>query len=148
MKFHIKDEDGKDYTVEEIIEKETQDEDIEEKTETVEKMELSDEEIKALKSLAAVSDKLIALVSEQTTDEDTTKETEEIEEDEDEDIIEDEDENEDMKETVITTKSCDSKKSFGSLEKSKKVIDDSLADDISAKWQERYKRSEKNGSNY
>lgn len=147
MKFHIKDEDGKDYTVEEIIEKETQDEDIEEKTETVEKMELSDEEIKALKSLAAVSDKLIALVSEQTTDEDTT---EEIEEDEDEDIIEDEDENEDedMKETVITTKSCDSKKSFGSLEKSKKVIDDSLADDISAKWQERYKRSEKNGSNY
>lgn len=147
MKFHIKDEDGKDYTVEEIIEKETQDEDIEEKTETVEKIELSDEEIKALKSLAAVSDKLIALVSEQTTDEDTT---EEIEEDEDEDIIENEDENEDedMKETVITTKSCDSKKSFGSLEKSKKVIDDSLADDISAKWQERYKRSEKNGSNY
>ena len=147
MKFHIKDEDGKDYTVEEIIEKETQDEDIEEKTETVEKMELSDEEIKALKSLAAVSDKLIALVSEQTTDEDTTEEVEE-DEDEDEDIIEDEDEDEDMKETVITTKSCDSKKSFGSLEKSKKVIDDSLADDISAKWQERYKRSEKNGSNY
>ena len=147
MKFHIKDEDGKDYTVEEIIEKETQDEDIKEKTETVEKIELSDEEIKALKSLAAVSDKLIALVSEQTTDEDTTEEVEE-DEDEDEDIIEDEDENEDMKETVITTKSCDSKKSFGSLEKSKKVIDDSLADDISAKWQERYKRSEKNGSNY
>ena len=67
-------------------------------------------------------------------------------EDEDEDkdeyeeeIIEDDDEEIEKKEEILETKSHDSKKAYGSIEKIKKAyIDDSLTDSVSDAWAKRY----------
>ena len=137
-KYHVIDDDGSEYQVEELDEElveETQDDEPEINT-------LSNEEIEALKKLAAVADKLVALIE--------TKDAEEgMEEnnlvDEDEDSEEPDDEDEEEEEVIDTEEeekkiTHDSKKSFGSLESKKRkvVVDNSLVDEVSDAWTKRY----------
>ena len=132
MKFFIKDEEtGKDYSVEEVIEEKSAEDEVPETEEA-----LSKEDIVALKSLASVADKLIELVKEDAdVDEDIDKDIDDEDEDEDED--------EDDKEAVVDTdkekmKGHDSRKSFGSIETRKTVDDSAEEDDVSAAWAKRY----------
>lgn len=135
MKFNIRDENGKEYKVEEVEEvKKTDDEDKIEKplTNTCTDDVLSPEEIASLKKLAGMADKLCALVD-TTTDE-------EVEEEEEEEI---EDEGEQIEEVIDTDepkKAKDSiKKSAGAIEKKKIKTDDSVVeDDVAAAWAKRY----------
>lgn len=131
MKFRIKDEDGKDYEVEEILEKKSE-EDAEE-VGTVEKVELSEDEIKALKTLAAKANDLLALLDSTTQ---TDEEEEEKVEDEDEEEVMDADE--EVVETCEEKTTHDSKSAFGSLSSKKYRVDDSLEDEVSAAWAKRY----------
>ena len=134
MKFRIKDEDGKDYEVEEILEKKSE-EDAEE-VGTVEKVELSEDEIKALKTLAAKANDLLALLD-STTQTDEEEEEEKVE-DEDEDEEEVMDADEEVVETCEEKTTHDSKSAFGSLSSKKYRVDDSLEDEVSAAWAKRY----------
>lgn len=135
MKFNVRDEDGKEYKVEEVEEaKKTDDEDETKKplTNTCTDDVLSPEEIASLKKLAGMADKLCALVD-TTTDE-------EVEEEEEEEI---EDEGEQIEEVIDTDepkKAKDSiKKSAGAIEKKTVKAEDSVEeDDISAAWAKRY----------
>lgn len=136
-KFHVKDEDGEVFEVEEI----------DEAPETVEIEEvkddltLTDEEISALKGLAAVSEKLMKLVAdvedackdEEEEEEEKVEDGEEEEEEKIEEVIDSEEEEE------KEAKACDSKKSFGAIE-SKSKSKDSLADslDVENAWAKRY----------
>jgi len=144
MKFRVKDEDGRDYVVEELEEEKVI------PPETVEDDEdetLSAEEIKALRELLGVAPRLMDLLKDEhqehaedeEVEEDEEKE-EEYREDEDEDeIIEDDDDEIEEKEEILETKSRDSKKAYGSIEKSKKTfVDDSLTDNVSDAWAKRY----------
>lgn len=139
-KYHIVDADGSEYEVEEIMEDEDKSEMVEEKVEETEAHDelLSEDEIAALRRLAAVADKLIALT--ETSDED-----EEIIENEEEDVCdEDEEFVEEKEEEVIDTceeeetKPRDSKRSIGALEKTQKIMNDSLVDDVAEAWAKRY----------
>ena len=107
--------------------------------------ELSDEEIMALKRLAAIADDLIKLLDVEKKEHATTEPDDEVEEtlgDEDEEKIDDED-----KEEVIDTdedqkSKKDSRKSFGSLLKVKNT-NDSLMDhslDVEQAWNRRYRK--------
>lgn len=139
-KYHVIDEDGSEYQVEEL------DEELVEEQEEIEDDEpiinsLSNEELEALKKLAAVADKLVALTETKDSDMD---EDNLVDEDEDEEL---EDSDEDKEEVIDTdeeekgkTPTHDSKKSFGSLEaKRKKTVEDSsLVDEISDAWAKRY----------
>lgn len=135
MKFNVRDEDGKEYKVEEVEEvKKTNDEDETGKplTNTCTDDALSPEEIASLKKLAGIADKLCALVD-TTTDE-------EVEEEEEEEI---EDEGEQIEEVIDTDepkKAKDSiKKSAGAIEKKTVKTEDSVEeDDVSAAWAKRY----------
>lgn len=143
MKFKIKDEDGRNYEIEEI---ETNDDDVTEisEIETVEeKEELTPEDISTLKKLIEVAPKLIKLlaVEEKEHAENPELVDEDMVEDEEEEMaeVEDEDEEEE-KEEILETKTHDSKKSIGSLE-SKKVtkLDDSLdCCSVEKAWAKRY----------
>lgn len=137
-KYHVIDDDGSEYQVEELDEElveETQDDEPEINT-------LSNEEIEALKKLAAVADKLVALIETKDAEE-GMEENNLVDEDEDSEELDDEDEEE---EEVIDTEeeekkiTHDSKKSFGSLEskKRKAVVDNSLVDEVSDAWTKRY----------
>ena len=131
-KYRIIDEDGDRYEVEEV---ETEEVKAPETTEDPVKDDdsaLSDEEIRALKRLAGVAEKLVSLVAEaQATDEDTDEDEEMIEEDKEEIIDTDEEE--------LKKPTCDSKKSFGAIEKPVKTVDSLDADlDIAAAWAKRY----------
>ena len=128
-KFFVRDADGEEYEVEEI--KECHDDDvIEEVSETEEQPEaLTKEEIAALKRLAAVADRLLSTVN--TEDEDP----EMIDDEDEEKDIADEEVTEEKKEEVVdTTKTRDSRKSFGAIEKRKATVDDSLNTDIDDAW--------------
>ena len=132
-KFFVRDADGEEYEVEEI--KECHDDDvIEEVSETEEQPEaLTNEEIVALKRLAAVADRLLSTVN--TEDEDP----EMIDDEDEEKDIADEEVTEEKKEEVVdTTKTRDSRKSFGAIEKRKATVDDSLNTDIDDAWAKRY----------
>ena len=132
-KFFVRDADGEEYEVEEI--KECHDDDvIEEVSETEEQPEaLTNEEIAALKRLAAVADRLLSTVN--TEDEDP----EMIDDEDEEKDIGDEEVTEEKKEEVVdTTKTRDSRKSFGAIEKRKATVDDSLNTDIDDAWAKRY----------
>ena len=132
-KFFVRDADGEEYEVEEI--KECHDDDvIEEISETEEQPEaLTKEEIVALKRLAAVADRLLSTVN--TEDEDP----EMIDDEDEEKDIADEEVTEEKKEEVVdTTKTRDSRKSFGAIEKRKATVDDSLNTDIDDAWAKRY----------
>lgn len=127
-KFYVKDEDGKDYLVEEL-DADPVEEDLGEDKEKLQDEEfasLSQEELDALKRLASVADKLISMVN--TTDaEEEVGESEEVI-DTDEELEED-----------PAMKGHDSKKSFGSIEK-KKVTNDSIdiQESIATAWAKRY----------
>jgi len=128
-KFIIRDEDKNEFEVEEL-DKEAKTSDEDPTTENV----LSDDEIKALKSLASVADKLVALVNKDVEDEDVD-EDEEIDEKDEEEII-DTDIDEDKE---YSTMKKDSKRSVGSIVKPKsKSIDDSEQLDIATAWAKRY----------
>lgn len=137
MKFHVKDDDGKDYIVEELEEEKVI------PPETVEDDEdetLSAEEIKSLRELLTVAPRLMDLLKEEHKEhaEDEDEDKDEYEEDEEE-IIEDDDEEIEKKEEILETKSHDSKKAYGSIEKIKKAyVDDSLTDSVSDAWAKRY----------
>lgn len=127
-KYIIHDGDD-DYIVSEL--EENEDIDVDQTPVETSGVALTDEEIAALKGLAAVAPKLMALVN---TTEEEPEEIEEIEETED--ACKDKDEVEE-KEEVIETR--DSKKSFGSIERKRKTnVDDSLVDEISEAWAKRY----------
>lgn len=134
-KYYIKDDDDQEY---EVIETEV-DEPAEEPVMDEGVEALSEEDIAALKMLASIADKLAALVSEDTPVDEPAEEPIE-EEDVDEDIVEDADEEieEEKEEEVIDTRKCDSKKSFGALEKRTKDSDTSLVDDVADAWAKRY----------
>ena len=144
MKFRIKDEDGKDYTVEEIIEKKSEDVEPEVETKDEEVISLTQEEIDNLKLLLPLAphvEKLVALVQEKA-DETVEDEDEDEDEDFDEEITEEEKEvnDEEVIETCEkeTMPARDSKSSFGSLETKNVNIDDSLEDSVSQAWAKRY----------
>lgn len=134
MKFNVRDEDGKEYKVEEIEEvKKDEDETTKPLTNTDADETLSPEEIVALKKLAGIVDKLCALVD--VTDEDKNEDDE----------IDDEDEEvkgEQIEEVIDTDemkKAKDSiKKSVGAIESKKVKANDVLEDDISLAWMKRY----------
>ena len=134
MKFHVKDDDGKDYIVEELEEEKVI------PPETVEDDEdkaLSAEEIKSLRELLTGAPRLMDLLKEEHKEhaEDEDEDKDEYEEE----IIEDDDEEIEKKEEILETKSHDSKKAYGSIEKIKKAyVDDSLTDSVSDAWAKRY----------
>jgi hypothetical protein len=100
---------------------------------------LTDEEIAALKGLAKVADKLIAMIG--TTDSCSDKDEEEEEEMHDENEEEEEEEEEIVDtDEENSTKTCDSKKSFGAIERKTTKTEDSVEDamDIDAAWAKRY----------
>lgn len=142
-KYFIKDEDGVKYEVEEM--EETHDEEPLPE-EVHDEGELSADELAALKSLAAVADKLVALVQEthdecKDEDEEDLDDEDEcaelVDEDEEEKIIDtDEEEEEDDKK-----KAKDSKSSVGSLEKKSVKTNDAYDDaqlEIAEAWNARY----------
>lgn len=131
MKFYVKDEDGTEYTAEEISEEEiVPEEHIEPHDEA-----LSDDEISALKKLAEVADKLVALVADKVEDDDEDIDEEDNDEEEIKEVDEDEDE-------VVDTrkKSKDSKTSVGSLERKHLSRDsyDDLQENIADSWNKRF----------
>ena len=131
-KYRIIDEDGDHYEVEEVETEEVKAPETHEDPVKDDDSALSDEEIRALKSLASVADKLLSLVTEaQATDEATDEDEEMIEEDKEEIIDTDEEE--------LKKPTYDSKKSFGAIEKPVKTVDSLGADlDIESAWAKRY----------
>ena len=144
MKYRIKDEDGREYTVEEAIEEITQDEDIDCVPEVKDDdTTLTNDEILALKKLASVADKLVELITKDVTDEDEEDdnkkelEDDELEEEDDEEVFTDSDE--EVIETSEEKKIAhDSKRSFGSNLKTTKRTNDSVQDDINEAWAKRF----------
>lgn len=137
-KFRINDGD-ETY---EITELEDEDEIVEEtnaKAEDDEVAVLTSEEIASLKELAKVAPSLLALLNkpEETSEEiDEEIDGEDMDEDEDEEEVEEE--IVDTDEKVEKKKGKDSKKSYGSIQKTK-IIEDSLEEDeISSAWSKRY----------
>lgn len=129
--FRIKDEEGKEYSVEELNEVTTE-EVMPEKNDS----SLSDEEIASLKKLAAVADKLVALT--ETTDEVDPEVKEQVNE-----VLEDEDEDCDKEEIVDTDEEDDECEkmhdSINSLEKHTSTNDSvDVQDEISSAWAKRY----------
>lgn len=135
MKFNVKDEDGKEYTVEEV-ETTTEKVDPVNNTETKddESSSLSAEEIGALKGLAAVADKLVALVNNDVGDGCEEEEVDDSDEDEDEEEVID------TAEEKSAKKMGDAKKSVGAIEKKKPArADDSIEEDeVANAWTKRY----------
>lgn len=142
MKFRVKDDDGRDYVVEELEEEKVIPPEVQDDDET-----LSAEEIKGLRELLAHGPELLALLKDEHEEHaaDSEEEEEEKEELEDEEPLEEEEEKEEEiiedeeKEEILETKSHDSKKAFGSIEQNKKTfVDDSLTDNVSDAWAKRY----------
>lgn len=137
-KFRINDGD-ETY---EITELEDEDEIVEETKANAEDDEvevLTSEEIASLKELAKAAPSLLALLNkpEETSEEiDEEIDGEDMGEDEDEEEVEEE--IVDTDEKVEKKKGKDSKKSYGSIQKTK-IIEDSLEEDeISSAWSKRY----------
>lgn len=133
-KYYIKDDDDREY---EVIESDIS-EDVDETPDVEEVTALSEEDIDALKRLAAVADQLIALVQTQdaSAEEPVEEPVEEPLTDEDPEEVDEVDETEETEEVVDTCK--DSKRSFGALEKKKIKADDSLNDEVSDAWAKRF----------
>ena len=142
-KFIIKDEDGKKFEITE----ETADEEVENKatdeeaeTEVKDDEGLTPEEIVILKELAKHSADLIKLL-EVEKDEHEAVSDDEMENAEE---LDDSDESENVEE-IIETKSNDSKKSVGSIERKKEKVIDSIdaEEDIANAWAKRFQNSYK-----
>ena len=136
-KYKIHDEDGNVMTIEE--------EDVKEKDACAEQvnddeMSLTSDEISALKSLAGVADKLMALINKDVTDEDAEEKSDDEEEikdeDEDEEIV---DTDEDVEEAIVK-KTTDSRRSVGAIEKRQKTADSAFdkENEIAQAWAKRY----------
>ena len=129
-KYRIKDEDGSVLEVEELDSEEI--EEVQEIKDEPEQVQLTSDEILALKELAKSAPELMKLLS---------KPVEDAEEDLGEEKVVDEDEKEDEieEEAVIETKTKDSKTSFGSVAKPK-MVEDSIEDneEIESAWAKRY----------
>ena len=136
-KYFIVDSDGNEFNVEEQLDAEETEVFEEKKFESpVEDEEITPEEISALKRLAAVADKLVALVE---TSDACGKDEDEEEEVEEEEIIDAEEEEFREEEIVDTDKKArDSKRSLGAIEKKRVRQDDSLNDPIADAWAKRY----------
>ena len=137
-KFHVKDEDGEVFEVEELDEKIPVAEPASEsKPEVNDDNGLSDDEISALKGLAAIAPKLMKLV-ENTAD--ACEDEEELDDECEDPTVDDKDEQiEEVIDTDEEAKPRDSKKSFGAIERQKKShdsIDNSL--DVESAWAKRY----------
>lgn len=131
-RIYVKDEDGEEFDVREV-------EEIEETEDVGGEEELTGDEKKALKMLAGIADKLAKIVLKNEGE----KEEEEVEEteDEDEEEVEAEEEVEEENEELVDTdrKACDSRRSFGSIEKKKKSsVDDSIEESVNEAWAKRY----------
>ena len=113
-KFYVRDADGEEYEVEEVEEVEELDEGKNEVTEPA----LTADEIAALKKLAEVADRLIAIVETAEEEPVADEETEKTEE-------------------VIETKTNDSMRSFGAIE-TKKVVDEAIDNGVDDAWTKRY----------
>lgn len=138
-KFIIRDEE-KEYEVEEV---ETEVETTPKDEEPASPASLSEEDIAALKKLASISDKLVALVEIEKDEHADEPESEMLDEDEDEEEIEEDDEEEivDTDEELEKVKGHDSKKSIGAIAKkakSKDSIADAQEQDIASAWAKRY----------
>ena len=139
MKFRIKDDDGKEFEVEELEETKDSEEEFEKKEkEEVKDDALTAEEIASLKQLAAVSSDLINLLK--VEKEEHANDEGKVEEKAEEEVI-DTDEHD-------PCKANDSKGSFGSIEKKeKKDIQDSNEHanqlEIETSWQNRFKGGNK-----
>lgn len=131
-RIYVKDEDGEEFDVREV-------EEIEETEDVGGEEELTGDEKKALKMLAGIADKLAEIVLKNEGEKEEVEETEEIE-DEDEEEVEAEEEVEEKEELVDTDrKACDSRRSFGSIEKKKKSsVDDSIEESVNEAWSKRY----------
>lgn len=137
-KFYIKDEDGSELEVTEVDEEPVEEvKKDEEPTEVIdEELALSAEEIAAIKKLAPVADKILALLEQEVTEEghdlsDEDEVVEDSEEEKKEEVVDTEEEKKEMKK--------DSKSSFGSIMK-KTTSKDSLDDreeDIAKAWSKR-----------
>ena len=136
MKFNVRDEDGNEFEVEEVMTQPDTDNCgalPQNEPAKASDDELSAEEIASLKKLASVAEKLISLIPTENAEPAATGD-------------EDEDENEDDDETVIETGDCGAmpakkdslKKSVGANE-TKTRADDSINEDVvSAAWAKRY----------
>lgn len=142
-KFHVKDEDGEVFEVEELDEATpapAADPEPASKPEVNDDNGLSEDEISALKGLAAIAPKLMKLVegTEDACAED--EENEELDDECEDPKVDDEDEQiEEVIDTDEETKPRDSKKSFGAIERKKKTKD-SIEDaiDVETAWAKRY----------
>lgn len=138
MKFKVRDEDNKEFEVEEIEEVQEYDE---EPTENGTSASLSEEEIGALKKLASVADKLVALIEIEKDEHAEEPASEMLDEDEDEEVEEDDDEEEivDTDEEMLKVSKRDSRKSVGAIErKSSRDSIDSHEEDVAQAWAKRY----------
>lgn len=141
-KFHVKDEDGEVFEVEELDETTpapATDPALESKPEVNDDNGLSDDEISALKGLAAIAPKLMKLV-ENTADACEDEDEEELDDECEDPTVDDKDEQiEEVIDTDEETKPRDSKKSFGAIERKKKTKD-SIEDaiDVETAWAKRY----------
>lgn len=139
-KFHVKDKDGEVFEVEELdTDASATNSAPESNSEVNDENSLSDDEISALKSLAAIAPKLMKLV-EDTADACEDKDEEELDDECEDPTVDDKDEQiEEVIDTDEETKPRDSKKSFGAIERKKKShdsIDNSL--DVESAWAKRY----------
>lgn len=136
IKFHVKDEDGNSYLVEEIQEKKDYNPEIMD-DETEETPVLTESEITALRQLAGRAEDLLKLLDIEKEEHESTADDEEDDEEEKEIIDEDEEVIETDKEKKVTH---DAKKSFGAIEK-KKSTNDSFDDkelEVEASWIKRF----------
>ena len=136
-KFRINDGD-ETYEITELEDEDEIAEETKDKAEDDEVAVLTSEEIASLKELAKAAPSLLALLNkpEETSEEiDAEIDGEDMDEDEDEEV---EEEIVDTDEKVEKKKGKDSKKSYGSIQKTK-IIEDSLEEDeISSAWSKRY----------
>lgn len=124
-KFHVKDDEGNEYVVEE---QGTSSSEL-----TPSQLELSQDDIVSLKKLALMADKLLALCEQQDDGEEIP------EKDPEEQIEQDSKEQETKEEVVNTDKVGDSKASFGSIQKKKKTQDSvDIEESIAQAWAKRY----------
>ena len=140
-KFHVKDEDGEVFEVEELDETtaaSATDPEPESKPEVNDDNGLSEDEISALKGLAAIAPKLMKLV--EGTEDTCAEDEEELDDECEEPKVDDRDEQiEEVIDTDEEAKPRDSKKSFGAIERKKKTKD-SIEDaiDVETAWVKRY----------
>ena len=136
-KFTVRDEDNKEYEVEEIEEVTEHDEEPAENSGTA---SLSEDEIGALKKLASVADKLVALIEIEKDEHAEEAASEMLDEDEDEEVEEDDEEEiVDTDEETLKVSKRDSRKSVGAIErKSSRDSLDSYEEDVAQAWAKRY----------